>query len=107
MEGASCTAEEISAALWEEEWDLKLTKNRIRVLVSDLKAALEGIGLGELLIRRSGCLAVRRDLIDCDYYRMLEGDSAAINSFDGQYMQQYPWAELTSGRLYFRYIDST
>ena len=105
-EGASCTAEEISAALWEEEWDLKLTKNRIRVLVSDLKAVLERIGMGDLLIRRSGRLAVRRDLLDCDYYRMLDGDATALNSFDGQYMQQYPWAELTSGRLYFRYIDS-
>lgn len=104
-EGASCTAEEISTALWEEEWDLKLTKNRIRVLVSDLKAALERVGLGELLIRRSGRLAIRRDLMDCDYYRMLDGDPAALNSFDGLYMQQYPWAELTSGRLYFRFID--
>ena len=106
-EGASCTAEEISASLWEDEWDLKLTKNRIRVLVSDLKTALERIGMGELLIRRSGCLAIRRNLLDCDYYRMLEGDVDALNSFDGQYMQQYPWAELTSGRLYFRYIDGT
>ena len=91
-EGASSTAEEVSTALWEEEWDLKVTKNRIRVLVSDLKASLDRIGMGELLIRRSGQLAVRRDMVDCDYYRMLEGDSAAINSFDGQYMQQYPWA---------------
>ena len=106
-EGASCTAEEISTALWEEEWDLKLTKNRIRVLVSDLKSVLERIGMGDLLIRRSGRLAVRRDLLDCDYYRMLDGDTVALNSFDGQYMQQYPWAELTSGRLYFRYIDET
>lgn len=105
-EGAFCTAEEISTALWEEEWDLKLTKNRIRVLVSDLKTSLDRCGLGELLIRRSGVLAVRRDLLDCDYYRMLDGDPAAVNSFDGQYMQQYPWSELTSGRLYFRYIDS-
>lgn len=105
-EGAFCTAEEISTALWEEEWDLKLTKNRIRVLVSDLKTCLDRFGLGEVLIRRSGVLAVRRDLLDCDYYRMLDGDSDALNSFDGQYMQQYPWAELTSGRLYFRYIDS-
>ena len=104
-EGAASTAEEISTALWEEEWDLKLTKNRIRVLVSDLKASLERIGMGELLIRRSGSLAVRRDLLDCDYYRMLDGDATAFNSFDGQYMQQYPWSELTSGRLYFRYID--
>ncbi len=106
-EGTSSTAEEVSAALWEDEWDLKLTKNRIRVLVSDLRSSLERVGMGELLIRRSGNLAVRRDLLDCDYYRMLDGDSLAINSFDGQYMQQYPWAELTSGRLYFRYIDST
>ena len=105
-EGAFCTAEEISTALWEEEWDLKLTKNRIRVLVSDLKTCLDRFGLGELLIRHSGVLAVRRDLLDCDYYRMLDGDPAAVNSFDGQYMQQYPWSELTSGRLYFRYIDS-
>lgn len=105
-EGAFCTAEEISTALWEEEWDLKLTKNRIRVLVSDLKTSLDRCGLGELLIRRSGVLAVRRELLDCDYYRMLDGDPAAVNSFDGQYMQQYPWSELTSGRLYFRYIDS-
>lgn len=104
-EGASSTAEEVSAALWEEEWDLKLTKNRLRVLVSDLKTTLDRIGMGELLIRRSGQLAIRRDLVDCDYFRMLEGDSAALNSFDGQYMQQYPWAELTSGRLYFRFID--
>ena len=106
-EGASSTAEEVSAALWEDEWDLKLTKNRIRVLVNDLKASLERVGMGELLIRRSGNLAIRRDLLDCDYFRMLDGDAAALNSFDGQYMQQYPWAELTSGRLYFRYIDST
>jgi two-component SAPR family response regulator len=105
-EGAFCTAEEISTALWEEEWDMKLTKNRIRVLVSDLKTNLDRFDLGELLIRRSGLLAVRRDLLDCDYYRMLDGDPDALNSFDGQYMQQYPWAELTSGRLYFRYIDS-
>lgn len=106
-EGASSTAEEVSAALWEEEWDLKLTKNRIRVLVNDLRTTLDRIGMVDLLIRHSGNLAIRRDLLDCDYFRMLDGDSAALNSFDGQYMQQYPWAELTSGRLYFRYIDTT
>lgn len=106
-DGASSTAEEVSAALWEEEWDLKLTKNRIRVLVNDLRTTLDRIGMVDLLIRRSGNLAIRRDMVDCDYFRMLDGDAAAINSFDGQYMQQYPWAELTSGRLYFRFIDTT
>jgi hypothetical protein len=26
----------------------------------------------------------------------------AVNAFDGTYMPEYSWAELTTGRLYFR-----
>ncbi len=40
-----------------------------------------------------------KDLLDCDYYRMLEGDVAAINSFKGDYMIDYSWAEYTAGKL--------
>jgi len=42
---------------------------------------------------------VNKDLIDCDYYRFLEGDVRAINSFTGQYMSAYSWAEFTTGYL--------
>ena len=104
-EGAVCTAEEISTALWENEGDLRLTKNRIRVLVSDLRNTLNKIGQGDVLIRRSGELSVRKDLLYCDYYRMLAGDPDAINEFYGQYMQQYSWAELTAGRIFFRVAE--
>ncbi|MBR6377036.1 MAG: response regulator [Oscillospiraceae bacterium] len=104
-EGSACTPEQIAAALWEDEDDLKLMKNRIRVLVSDLKAALDRIGMGEVLIRRSGQLAIRKDMVDCDYYRMQEGDITAINAFNGLYMQQYSWAELTAGSIYFSFSD--
>ena len=104
-EGSACTPEQIAAALWEDEDDLKLVKNRIRVLVSDLKAALDSIGMGEVLIRRSGQLAIRKDMVDCDYYRMQEGDITAINAFNGLCMQQYSWAELTAGSIYFSFSD--
>ena len=46
--------------------------------------------------------SIRPELLDCDYYRMLDGDVNAVNSFRGEYMKQYTWAELTAGRLYFR-----
>ena len=101
-EGAACTAEEIISALWEDEPDLSAAKNRLRQLVNDMKKTLSGIGMEEVLIRRSGQIAIRRDLVDCDYFRMLDGDVQALNTFNGEYMKQYSWAEMTTGRLFYR-----
>lgn len=100
-EGRACTAEEIAAALWEDE-DSNGAKARIRQILHDLRTTLREIGMEELLIRERRQLAIRRDMVDCDYYRMLEGDIEAINAFGGTYMTEYSWAELTTGRLQFQ-----
>ena len=99
--GDACTAEEIAAAIWEDEDNLIKLKARIRVLISDMKNTLSGIGMESVIIRRSGRIAVRTDLLACDYYRMLSGDMDAINAFKGEYMTQYSWAEMTAGHLMF------
>ena len=101
-EGRACTAEEIAAALWEEDVDPQAEKARIRLILHDLRATLRELGLEDILIRERRQLAIRRDRVDCDYYRMLEGDVEAINAFNGSYMPEYSWAELTAGRLQFR-----
>ena len=101
-EGAMCTSEEIAASLWEDESDIKKSKDRIRHLVQDLNRTLRGIGMENAVIRRSGLLGIRRELLDCDYYRMLNGDVDALNSYYGDYMNQYSWAEITHGRLELR-----
>ena len=100
--GASCTAEEIIAVLWEDAEELPAAKQRVRHLVSDLKTVLKSIGMSEALIRQGSRLAIRPELLDCDYYRMLAGDMAAVNAFRGEYMEQYSWAEITKGGLAFR-----
>ena len=100
--GATCRAEEIGAVLWEDEADLGKTKHQLRNLVSDLRQALEKIGMGDLLIRKSGILAIHAEQLDCDYYQMLRGDPKAINAYRGEYMTQYSWAELTAGNLWFQ-----
>ena len=56
----------------------------------------------ELLLHRRNQLAIVAELVDCDYYRMLDGNLEAINAFRGEYMAQYSWAELTKGNLFFR-----
>lgn len=99
--GASCTSEEIATALWEDETNMKNMKARIRILISDLRQTFARYGLEDVLIRRSGQIAIRKDRVDCDYYRMLEGDVDAVNAYQGEYMVQYSWAEMTAGRLAF------
>lgn len=87
--------------LWEDEIDLAKAKHRLRNLIQDMRAVFKSIGQEDILIRGSGKMAVRRDSVDCDYYRMLDGDIAAINSYHGEYMNQYLWAQITEAKLYF------
>ena len=100
-EGAACSSGEIALALWEAGSDERAERNRIRVLINDLRHTLRQIGMEDLLIRQKREIAVRRDLLDCDYYRVLDGDLDGLNSYRGEYMKQYVWAELTNGRLHF------
>ena len=99
--GALCSSEDLIAALWEDRLSLKSAKHRIWNLTSDLRASLRGIGMEDVLVSQGRRLAVRTDLLDCDYYQMLAGDPSAQSAFRGEYMEQYSWAELTKGRLHF------
>lgn len=101
-EGAVCTMEEMAVTLWEDETDLSALKHRLRELIRDLRKNLAAIGMEDVILRRSGQLAIRRDLVDCDYYRMLEGDTRVAQAYRGEYMSQYSWAEETAGRLLFK-----
>ena len=40
------------------------------------------------------------DNVECDYYKYLNGEPNALNSYSGEYMMQYSWAEMTNGFLY-------
>ena len=104
-EGANCAAEEIASALWKNDHNLSAAKNRLRVLVNDLRTTLRGIGMEDVLVRERRHLAIRRELVDCDYYRLCAGDVAAVNEYRGAYMKQYHWAELTAERIKFLRIS--
>lgn len=101
--GTSCRTEEAACTLFEnaDPEDLKRAKQNLRNLVSDLRSTLLRIGMEDVLIRKGNTMAIRPEKLDCDYYRMLEGDMAAVNAFRGLYMEQYSWAEITKGSLVF------
>lgn len=99
--GASCTSEEIAAALWDNNDDMTARKAYIRGLIQDLRNTLDSIGMGSLIIRRSNEIAIRRDMLECDYYSFLDGKEEALDSYRGEYMSQYAWSEYSQGELWF------
>lgn len=97
--GAGSTVAEIAAILWDDGQYSISRKNQIHNFFSELKKSLSALGLEDVLICSYNSYAIDRKLIDCDLYRCIGGDVAAINSYCGEYMAQYSWAELTAGML--------
>ena len=53
-------------------------------------------GIEDILIKTWNHLAVDVSKIKCDAYEYEQGDLVAINSFRGEYLTNYSWAEFTT-----------
>jgi len=97
--GTSATYAELAAMLWEdEEYDRTKQKN-LQVYIASLVKTLHSVEVKDLILKSRQGILLNTKIVDCDYYRFLEGDVRAINSFTGQYMSAYSWAEFTVGYL--------
>lgn len=97
--GATCTNGEMLAVLWEDKPDSASLHSHLRNLIFDLSHTLEDAGVTGLLIRGRSTLALDTSKVDCDYYNFLRGSRSATNSYRGEYMTQYSWAEVTRSAL--------
>ena len=96
--GASVTTEQIAAVLYEEEnYDHKL-KSRVTSAVSSLQSTLKAAGVEDILKKGWGHIAIDPEKIKCDAYDFEKWDMVAVNSFHGEYMAGYSWAEFTTGK---------
>lgn len=97
--GTSATYPELAAVIWEdEEYDRTKQKN-LQVYIASLVKTLHSVEVRDLILKNRQGILLNTKIVDCDYYRFLEGDTRAINSFTGQYMNAYSWAEFTTGYL--------
>ncbi|MCL2820841.1 MAG: response regulator [Oscillospiraceae bacterium] len=95
--GASVNMNELCAILWENEEDSSNLKAYLRKLISDLIKSFSAIGAEDAIIKRHNSIAVIPEKITCDSYGFLKGDPMFVNTYSGQYMTQYSWAERTTG----------
>ncbi|MCR5624105.1 MAG: response regulator [Lachnospiraceae bacterium] len=97
--GALCSANELCGALFEDREQDRSLKSQIRVFLLKLREDMAKVGAEEVLVKGWNANGVDCSKIDCDYFDYLNGDSYAINNFQGEYMTQYSWAEMTLGEL--------
>lgn len=57
--------------------------------------ALKECHAEDVLLCRRNQFAIDPDKVECDYYKFLKKDVSAINSYRGEYMKQYSWAEFS------------
>ena len=67
-------------------------------MVNTLKKA----GVEEILVKGRNSYAELPEKLDCDYYRFLQVDPAAVNAFQNDYMASYSWAEIRNAELGFK-----
>ena len=88
------------ATLWPDRPNDANTQSLFRMTFKRLVASLEDAGLSDILETRGARRFIRCDLVDCDLYRIISGDSEAKKEYDGSYLQEYEWAEMRNARLY-------
>ena len=97
--GASVSTAEACAILWEEkEYNFSLQR-QYQTVVSDLMKVLKKYNCPHVIYRTRNSISVRVSELDCDLYKLMEGDTKMMMQYRGEYMSNYSWAEVTAGYL--------
>lgn len=91
--GAALSMGKLMSVLWEDGEDTKSDRSYLRTLIGDLRQTFAIAGEPEAIIKGYNTLAVDPQKVECDYYDFLKGKRQAVLSYQGQFMNQYSWAE--------------
>ena len=93
--GAEVTTQEIMAAIFEESKPSYFSNIRL-----DLLNTFDAFGVSDAIITAYGRMSIARDRVSCDYFDYLDGKN---RNFQGEYMSQYSFAEVTCSMLEAHY----
>lgn len=93
LKGASANTSQLCTVLWEDAE--KENRSYFRNIMIELKRVLKECHAEKALICKRNFFAIDPKEIECDYYKFLSQDVAYVNSYHGEYMKQYSWAEMT------------
>lgn len=97
--GSSVKTKELISVLYGDHADSARYGASFRNLIVDIKHTLGDLQIQNFFIAEYNNFRINPEVIKCDYYDFLAGDSTAIKSFAGEFMSQFSWAEETAAFL--------
>lgn len=79
--------------LWEEEPFGDRVKVKFRKALMNLRNTLKENGILWILKTQRGRLYLECGDIECDYFRLLDGERMAADQFTGEFLAEYSWGE--------------
>ncbi len=93
--GGSVSGAQVFFALWEEQVYSATTSVYVRRTMRALKEELEAMDLGHILVFGRNSYGIDMTQLYCDSYALLNGSEKEAHLFNGEYMKQYSWGEMT------------
>lgn len=100
--GGHVSMEEAVDKLWEDRIYDERVKNLYRKATMSLRKVFQEYGLEEVFVNKRGSCNINPELMDCDYFEVLEQKRQNLdykNMIVGTYMPEYSWAEETNAQL--------
>lgn len=94
--GALLSNNELISVLWEDD---DHHQSYLRTIKKDLIDTLKAVDADSIIVSQRGKIGIIPNKVKCDYYEYLKGENYAVNSYAGEYMRQYSWAECTNANL--------
>ena len=96
---AGVTARDAINCLWPERLADENTMALYRVTFHRLLECLKEAGIDNIIENESRKKYIHIKDVDCDVYRILEGDEKSIQNYAGEYLKEYSWAESRNAQL--------
>ena len=97
--GGSVSTENAISMLWPNRDYDETVQSLFRKVLKSLRVSLSDAGISDILIDVRNQRSVDTEKFTCDLYACLQKDKAAMESYLGEYMQGYPWAQRTKQHL--------
>ncbi|MCR5676148.1 MAG: response regulator [Lachnospiraceae bacterium] len=98
-QGQFVSRKDLFYILWEDDNYDRAKQKYFDTIIRSLKETLDEYEIADIFELEKGMMRVVPEEFDCDLYRYLSGDKAAVAGFRGEYMSSYSWAAATEGYL--------
>ena len=80
-------------------WSEYSSDNIYSTTMSRLKAILEEAQIADIIITKGQTKSINTELVECDLYKMLDGDLSVIELYEGEYLRRFAWAQKRHSQL--------